>query len=302
MNKDLEHVACFLEVVRSGSLSKAASKLNIAVSTVSLAITHLEKSLGHQLLLRIKKGVQLTQAGKNLYTLTDQSFQNISEALNRLSSQSDMNDLQPSTITRDSIRIIVTAGLMSLWILPKLQSFIKKYPKMMIKIDAVDGGVVFSENIADVGLLPSVLDNDRVTKKRVVTVHSRIFCSKGYINTYGRPESLEDLKNHRLIGFYMDEKGYRGDVDWHLRLSGGMLPPSMQINSAISQLYAVKLGYGIIAIPEEFPFIDDSFIDLFPDHDSVCIHAYFVTRRDAIVDQAIEDLFFCLKGDRLDIS
>lgn len=293
MLRDHQTVACFLESVKTGSFSKAARSLGIATSTVAQAVADLEKSLGHQLIFRIKKGMKMTDAGKLLYKLTDQPVQNINEALKLVSGF----DLTNPSSKREKIRIVTTAGLMSLWILKKLEKFIDVYPNIEIQIDVADGEVIFSETVADVGILPSVMDLDMIRKKRIAIVNSRIFCSKSYISKYGRPKNLRELKEHRLIGFYLDKKGYRGDVDWHLKVADRENTPDMVINSAIAQLYAAKLGYGIIAIPKEFPFLDDSFVDLFPEQDAIKINSYFITRKEAVLDKPLEDLYLILKED-----
>ena len=56
----------FVEAAKSGNLSRAAERLGISQPSLSVAIQRLEEALGTQLLIRTKKGVMLTQAGKQL--------------------------------------------------------------------------------------------------------------------------------------------------------------------------------------------------------------------------------------------
>lgn len=301
MGKELENIEYFLEVVRCKSISKAAKKMGVAVSTVSLALQQLEEHLGHKVILRIKKGIEMTDVGKNLFTLTDQSVKNINDAVRFLSSArgDEVHDLKAlKKVTRTSIRLVTTTGLMSLWIMPRLQRFIDQYPQIKIEIETIDGEVNFTETIADVGILPSVLDNKNVTKRCILSVQTYLFCSEKYIQKYGRPHSMDDLKNHKLIGYYPDDKRYRGELDWHLRTSKGeKLTPAFVVNSDTAQIYAAKMGYGIAAISPDHPYLDSSFINLFPDYDSQPTKIYFVTRRDAILDDSIDDLYFFLQQE-----
>lgn len=60
-------LAYFLESVSSQNLSRAAEKLGISQPSLSMAIQRLEQSVGAPLLVRSKKGVVPTQAGKQLF-------------------------------------------------------------------------------------------------------------------------------------------------------------------------------------------------------------------------------------------
>ena len=138
--------------------------------------------------------------------------------------------------------------------LPKVAKFIKKYPELQIKIFTTNEHVRFSETDFDVGILPKVADRPEVLQRKLITTHSRLFASADYIKEYGVPAKLEDLKNHRLISFYHDTVGYRGNVDWHLKGDAKTyFEPYLVINSAIGQFIACSLGLGIVAIPKEFP-------------------------------------------------
>ena len=53
----------FLAVVRMGNLNKAAEQLNVTQSTVTARLDTLEETLGQRLLLRSRRGAELTKAG-----------------------------------------------------------------------------------------------------------------------------------------------------------------------------------------------------------------------------------------------
>jgi len=61
MNIDLART--FLEIVETGNFNKAAERLNITQSTVSMRIKSLEDELGRPLFTRSKHGTELTSAG-----------------------------------------------------------------------------------------------------------------------------------------------------------------------------------------------------------------------------------------------
>ncbi|MBM3584093.1 MAG: LysR family transcriptional regulator [Alphaproteobacteria bacterium] len=69
---DIELARTFLEVVETGNFKRAADRLNVTQSTVSMRIKTLEDLLGQRLFRRSKVGADLTAAGHhfNQYALT----------------------------------------------------------------------------------------------------------------------------------------------------------------------------------------------------------------------------------------
>lgn len=63
----LEQIRYFLEIVRCGSLNKAAERLYISQPSLSKQLHHLEQGLGCELLKRNFDGVEPTPRGKYLY-------------------------------------------------------------------------------------------------------------------------------------------------------------------------------------------------------------------------------------------
>ena len=53
----------FLEILKAGNLNRAAERLNVTQSTVTMRLNALEEQLGQRLVVRNKSGVELTNAG-----------------------------------------------------------------------------------------------------------------------------------------------------------------------------------------------------------------------------------------------
>lgn len=78
---NLRHFRVFLAVVSSGSLATASRLLHITLSAVSKSIKELEQELGAPLLVRGRKGVQLTQAGEAFHKHAAQAMASFRMAL-----------------------------------------------------------------------------------------------------------------------------------------------------------------------------------------------------------------------------
>jgi LysR family transcriptional activator of nhaA len=69
------HLYYFWVVAKEGGIARAASRLGIAVQTVSTQVRELEHSLGHALLKPAGRGLVLTEAGMVAMQQADQIFQ-----------------------------------------------------------------------------------------------------------------------------------------------------------------------------------------------------------------------------------
>jgi DNA-binding transcriptional LysR family regulator len=68
---NVELARTFLEVVKCGSLARAAEKLNVTHSTVTMRIKVLEDLLRTRLLIRNRSGANMTASGRRFYPLAE---------------------------------------------------------------------------------------------------------------------------------------------------------------------------------------------------------------------------------------
>ncbi len=71
----------FCEIVREGSLTKAAQKLNISAPTLSRHLAQLEEQVGHKLVHRHAKQFKLTIDGERYYNSLSDDFSQLQEQL-----------------------------------------------------------------------------------------------------------------------------------------------------------------------------------------------------------------------------
>ncbi|MGL5439045.1 MAG: LysR family transcriptional regulator [Filifactoraceae bacterium] len=119
-------ILAFSELVKQGSFSKAAEKLFITQSALSLKIINLEKELGCKLFHRQKgiRNVELTHSGKEFLILVGK--------WNSL--LYDMSNLQKKEINR-SFKLS-SLNSISTTILPEvLSNFIKTYPNVLLQTE-----------------------------------------------------------------------------------------------------------------------------------------------------------------------
>ena len=83
MNIDFELYRIFYCVANNGNITKASEELNISQPAISKSIKNLEEQLGGQLFIRTKRGVILTNEGKEFYNYIKKAIEYITSAENK---------------------------------------------------------------------------------------------------------------------------------------------------------------------------------------------------------------------------
>ncbi len=276
-----EQLHYFVEIVRAGSFSRAAKRFGIATSTLTKSLTNLETSLDKILVKRLKSGVELTSVGKELYESIIDSYRTIEGAVERIKGEDQ--------VAKREIKIITTTGIISYWIIPKLGTFLEDNPEVHIKIETVNASISLTHTDADIAILPSVNDSGMVTKQKLTSFSFELMASPKYIQKYGHPKNFEDLKNHKLIGFYHSKDPYDNSVDWHLKSDGKVIEPRLTMNSAMGVYHATVLGYGISAIGKNLPF-DNELVPVLKDQSTPSIDLYIFTPKKRVGEKLIRNL------------
>lgn len=74
MRLNYHHLRYFREVAREGHLGRAADRLNVAQSALSIQIKQLEDRMGHALFTRVSRSLVLTEAGRIALDHADRIF------------------------------------------------------------------------------------------------------------------------------------------------------------------------------------------------------------------------------------
>ena len=64
---DTRRLQYFVTIVDCGTITRAAELLHIAQPALSQHVTALENEFGHQLLVRSRRGIEPTEAGRSVY-------------------------------------------------------------------------------------------------------------------------------------------------------------------------------------------------------------------------------------------
>lgn len=126
MNIDFELYRVFYAVANNKNITKAAEELMISQPAISKSIKSLEEQLGGTLFVRTKRGVVLTEEGKEFYKYIKQAMEYISNA------ESKFTELV--NLETGCIKIGISTTLTKEFLLSYLEEFHKLYPKIDIQI------------------------------------------------------------------------------------------------------------------------------------------------------------------------
>lgn len=274
----------FLWVAKAGSLSKAAELLGSSHATVGREIRRLQDQMGSQLVVLTKNGAQLTQKGR---ALTDELLR-LDQRLFSIAS-----DLRAEKAEAEgAVRLGITDGLGICFLVPELERFSKKYPKIQVHLKSPGNFKNLRENQTDVILGFSRDPAHDMTSRPLGWLHFIPVASESYIERMGVP-THSNIRKHQFI----DSEIYsaKGAWDaWHNLLRRGTV--AHYCDASISYGMMVKAGHGI-GLLANYTMMDPAFRPLDLDvYVKLRLHAVALTERlDAkpvrIVMGLLEGLF-----------
>ena len=144
----LNSVRTFSIVAKTGSISGAASELNITPSAVSHQIKNLEDTMGVSLFLRGNNSIELTDLGSRLFDEVVVGIQIIEKSISGL--HQDLNEI--------SLKVGVSFAVR--WLIPALEDFKKQFPLVKIRIETFNHSEIAENNDADLVIAYKLVTND----------------------------------------------------------------------------------------------------------------------------------------------
>lgn len=286
---DFEKIRVFYHVALEGSILRATSALNLSSPAISKHVSDLEKHLGARLFIRKKKGLVLTESGEKLYDVAKHSIRSL-EAVTQ--------EIEGTNVeSQDELRILTTTGVVSVLLMQRMKKFVEKNPQVKIRIYTQDDNFNFFSLGVDCAILPKIDNHEGLTVRKIGSLNFVYYASQSYLAQYGMPKSLEDIKNHRVMSFYLNHQGYVGNVDWHLKGENGeeLLKPTMTINNALTTISAASEGYGMVMLPRGLNLLNAlDFTEVLPDKISRTFDYFYAVRNDEPETSLLQEFYQCL--------
>jgi DNA-binding transcriptional LysR family regulator len=228
----------FLVCVDEVSFRAAGRKLGMDVGSVTRRIERLEQTLHLQLFNRLSEGVRLTEEGRQLAQ--------DAAGMARLPLDIIRRSQLQTTALRGLVRISVTDGLGTYWLLPRLLEFQRSNRLLTIDMQCTMLPTDVGRLQADISIQFARAERPDLIAVRLGYLHVYPFVSRSYVQHFGLPEKPADLVNHRIIhqvGPLVDESANELGLESIEGIIG------FRTNSSTSVLYAVERDAGIGFLP-----------------------------------------------------
>lgn len=238
----LNAMSAFIQVVEQKSFTKAAQILNLPRSTLTDAIKQLEIQLNTRLLFRTTRQVRLTDEGEIYYDRCKYILAYINE------SDHDFLHAKP----QGTLKIEVHGIFASYFIIPKLHEFLSEFPQIQLQLTESDRYVDVIKEGIDCVIRIGHLNNSDLIVRHLGDIEQITLASPEYLEKYGTPQSLTELQDHFMIGFYSTARQKPLPLEFIVQQQTELydLPYMIQVNGAHTYSSAAKQHFGIIQVPQ----------------------------------------------------
>lgn len=225
----------FLTVLQQGSLSAAARELGLTQPTIGRHIDALETSIGFQLFIRSPQGLIPTEAAIDLRPHAEQLASNAAALLRAASGQGGG--------VRGTVRISASEVIGIEVLPPMLAALSNQHPDLIIELSLSDVVENLLHQEADIAVRMVEPEQDALITRRIGGIPLGLHAHRRYLDKHGVPEKLEDLLDHRTIGFDRESAFVRA-IRKRVPLIE-LMRPSFRADSNLAQLAAIRAGFGI---------------------------------------------------------
>jgi DNA-binding transcriptional LysR family regulator len=237
---DWDDLRVLLAVAREGSTNGAGRALKVDPSTVHRRLTELERAFGARLVERHPAGHRLTEVGRDVLPHAEQVETAVRAFEQRLAdAQRHARGIVRVTCPEPLVYLIRQSGL--------LERFQALHPGVTVQFVMSDQYLDLAQGEADIALRSGDVDDETLVGRKIADSVWAVYASRDYVARAGRPDRVEELAQHPLVGF--DESMTRHRVaQWLQRVAPGARVVARN-TSVLGLLYAVKSGLGVGPLP-----------------------------------------------------
>ncbi|OLO07773.1 LysR family transcriptional regulator [Salinicola sp. MH3R3-1] len=243
--KEIAELIAFMEVARSQSFRRAASRLGMSPSAVSHTIRSLETRLGVRVLSRTTRSVSLTQAGERLLQRVEPAISDIRQAVRESAA------FQASP--QGTVRINLPRIAAQLVLVPRLHAFLERYPRINVDLVIDDTLTDIVSQGFDAGIRSGErLQQDMVARQLTPALNMAVVGAPSYFARRSPPEVPADLHKHICINYRWSDSNalyawtfQEGDRRFDLQVRY-----ALTLNDTSLIVAAVLEGTGLAYLPQ----------------------------------------------------
>jgi DNA-binding transcriptional LysR family regulator len=239
---DWDKLRIFHAVADAGSLTHAGEALHLSQSAVSRQIRALEESLSATLFHRHARGLILTEQGELLFEATSGMVKRLDAATARIRDSEDE--------VFGELKVTTTTGFGTMWLVPRLAALYEAYPGLRVDLLLEERVLDLPMREADVAIRMKEPSQADLIRRRLMNIRIRLFATPAYIERHGRPESIADLRGHRIICQQSGAAQVSAGADLVAQVLAHEVGSTLRVNNYFGVLQGVVNHLGIGVLPE----------------------------------------------------
>ena len=181
----------FVRTADTGSITAAASQLDITPAAASAALKRLENQLDAQLFIRSTRQLRITAEGERFLLHCRQALAALDEGRASLQSLSGK--------IAGELRLSVSSDLGRNVVLPWLDEVMDQHPELSLHLSVSDSLSDFYMDRVDVALRYGEPEDSSMVAFHIAQMERIVCTSPGYIQQLGEPTTPQELKHHNCL-------------------------------------------------------------------------------------------------------
>ena len=261
---DWDKLKTFYYIAKMGNITKAAEFLRFSQSALSKSLKILEDRLQTRLFYRGTGGLHLTEKGEALMKIVERCYlemQQVKEIMN------EDNRLQ------GTLKVNLSPEISSFSLMHHLADFLKEYPALSLSVEETDH--ILSEG--NVLIHPFIKEREDLIQHPLAVLTYGLYASQTYLDQFGSPQSLEDLKNHQWISSRVTATLFPDIAAFETAKTPEKRKLFIEINSVAARIQLAAQGLGITAAPKNHPALKrENLIQILPDLSNPILEIYYI--------------------------
>ncbi|WP_244609917.1 LysR family transcriptional regulator [Lampropedia puyangensis] len=217
----------FLAIARAGTLSGAATALEMGIATVSRRLDRLEAALGIALFSRHQSGYSLTDDGEALLEQAE-ALEHAGQAFGEAAQQQGQ--------VAGCVRLATAENLANALIVPSLPTLFAIHPELRVEIVSGVQTVNLHRRDADLAVRMVKPEAGNVTIKRLGTLGFGLYGARGYVDARRAGANAATFDGDTFIG-WPESHHHLPAAKWIARMLRGR-PCQLEANTLSAQMAA----------------------------------------------------------------
>jgi LysR family transcriptional regulator for bpeEF and oprC len=239
----LQAMQVFTKIVEMNSFSRAADSLNLPHASTTTIIKNLEAHLRVRLMQRTTRRLNLTPEGAEYYERCVRILAEIDETEDSLANTGKG--------PRGKLRIDMPGSIGRLIVMPRLLEFRDRYPDIDLMVGFGDKPVDLVQEGVDCAVRVGELEDSSLVARRLGALQTLTVASPAYIERYGKPSNLEDLRQHLAVHYFSNGAGRMNEMSFVVdgQSTSIKMRGALAVNDGDAYLMCGVKGAGIIQSP-----------------------------------------------------